>query len=429
MNTREAPTDEQIAWGLLHCLRLPSNRVSDIVARGGPGFFLEQEPAQVLAQMKKLRVRSHDEPLPHKEQWASYEQSLQSLINAGAHIIGGADRASLGRFRAMKASPLCLYAKGETTLLDRGPLIGIVGSRRPTKAGLQHAFQLGRALGAEGSVVVSGGAYGIDMAAHQGAAAGHGYAIIVVGEPVTKEGHIGSKRVQRLAATFAPGRSLTLTPHGPATKMSRRLFVSRNRLVTAMVDALIVVEGYPQSGTLYTAKNAREMGCPLWAIPGPAQEEASYVPNLLIERGWARPWTGFAQAFCMHSTNSQCLKRNSQMGNKEHQLQVQAPHDSLGHGKGAPAKRKFAQSTPAHDPPVDTHLVPMWQYLKRTEGPVALDQLAADLALDAQSVFQQTLELEIKGYLSREGGLIRSLARSSLCADAENEHFDHNEAL
>jgi DNA processing protein len=150
------------------------------------------------------------------------------------------------------------------------PAIGIVGSRSASRAGCDRAHALAAALGGRGWAIVSGGAFGIDAAAHRGAldAGAETYAVLGCGVDV-----VDPDRHEALFARIAAQGGL-LSEFAPGTQPARWRFPKRNRLVAGLADAVIVVEAALRSGALSTARAARKRGQRLLAVPGTAGTDA-----------------------------------------------------------------------------------------------------------------------------------------------------------
>lgn len=151
------------------------------------------------------------------------------------------------------------------TLPDEGPAIAIVGARAATSVAMGRAHALARHLADRGVHVVSGGALGIDGAAHRGALAGGGRTTVVLGSGVDVAYPV--RHAPLFAEVLARGGALvSLLPDG--TSPRRSTFVQRNPLIAALADAVIVVEAEPRSGSLSTAAAATKLGRIVAAWPG-----------------------------------------------------------------------------------------------------------------------------------------------------------------
>lgn len=181
--------------------------------------------------------------------------------------------------------PHCLWVQGPGHLdALLGPrTAALVGSRASTPYGEDTAAMLASAFAAGGGTVVSGGAYGIDAAAHRGALAADGGATIaVLAGGLDRLYPRGN--TQLLEAIGA--RHLLVSEAPPGTAPTRWRFLARNRLIAALSRATVVVEASWRSGALSTARLADELSRPVGAVPGPITSAASAGSHRLIrERG------------------------------------------------------------------------------------------------------------------------------------------------
>ena len=176
--------------------------------------------------------------------------------------------------------PKQLWCSGDIGLLER-PITAIVGSRSASLHGIQMAQQVTSACADQ--VVISGGARGIDICAHQGsfpntiAVMGGGLECLFPQSSLSLLRRIGRE-------------GLLISEQSPDTPPRAGLFPVRNRLIAALCDRLIVIEGTHQSGSLITANQALELGKDIWAVPGSPLSPLSSGPNRLIRDG-AQPFT------------------------------------------------------------------------------------------------------------------------------------------
>lgn len=172
-----------------------------------------------------------------------------------------------------------LWLRGRVELLSLTPRVAIVGSRAPTPYGQSQAQRFARELAVRGVVIVSGMARGIDEAAHLGALEVGGATIAVLGSGVDRpwpEGEL-SRRLAReglLLSEFAPGQ-------GPR----RHHFPQRNRVISGLSRAVLVVEAAFASGSLITARWAADQGRSVFAIPGRIDHPMARGCHRLIRDG------------------------------------------------------------------------------------------------------------------------------------------------
>lgn len=170
--------------------------------------------------------------------------------------------------------PSCLWLRGDGDLgeLLGRPVAAIVGSRASTRYGEDVATSFAAGLAARGAAVLSGGAYGIDAAAHRGAlhATGGATAAVLAGGLDRLYPRGNSDLLERIAA-----RHVLISEAPPGTAPTRWRFLARNRLIAALADATVVVEASWRSGALSTARRADSLRRVVAAVPGPVTSAAS----------------------------------------------------------------------------------------------------------------------------------------------------------
>jgi DNA processing protein len=176
--------------------------------------------------------------------------------------------------------PLLLYAQGQIDCLD-GDIVAVVGSRNPTPQGVENARAFAHGLGAAGYAVVSGLALGIDTAAHEGALAGGGGTIAVVGTGLDR---VYPSRNRALTHRIAE-HGLLLSEYALGTPPLPSHFPPRNRIIAGLAQGTLVVEAALQSGSLITARLASENGREVFAIPGSIHAPQSRGCHALIQQG------------------------------------------------------------------------------------------------------------------------------------------------
>ena len=181
------------------------------------------------------------------------------------------------------SAPMALWVRGAGTLNELlGRTVAIVGARSSTSYGEHQAASLAGDLSERGWTIVSGGAYGIDAAAHRGVLATGGHTVAVMAGGVDRLYPAGNQYfLERIIETSAV---MSETPPGWAPHRQR--FLSRNRLI-ACADATVVVEAAFRSGALSTATHAQEMLRPVGAVPGPVTSAASAGCHRLIREAGA----------------------------------------------------------------------------------------------------------------------------------------------
>jgi DNA processing protein len=184
-------------------------------------------------------------------------------------------------------APVWLFGSGAWTCLDDAVAVAVVGTRTPTLDGLRTARLVAGALARAGAVVVSGLAKGIDQAAHRAALDAGARTVAVLG---TGLGVDYPARSAALRAEIAErGALLSELPPGAGARPWH--FLARNRIISGLAAATVVVEGGLTSGALQTARLAAGQGRDVWAVPGSINTPTSQAPLALLRDG-ALPLTG-----------------------------------------------------------------------------------------------------------------------------------------
>jgi DNA processing protein len=190
------------------------------------------------------------------------------------------------RLRDLARPPDPLWVDGDLTALAARS-VAIVGTRRMTSYGERVAREIASACAAAGLVVVSGLAQGIDSAAHRGALDAGGRTVAVLGEGIALFVATTRGRRRPLVPRIR-GCGALVSEYPPTFFAQPWTFVRRNATIAALAEAVVVVEAGEGSGALITANDARGLGRPVYAVPGPLGSAASVGANGLIASGGAR---------------------------------------------------------------------------------------------------------------------------------------------
>jgi DNA processing protein len=356
-----------LAWCTLAALGLRARHATSVLALGGPEAALAAPLAlaRCFPDARGLAKRICAPGLLAAERSAGL--ALLWAEAPGRELLLPAE---LGRVARGPSAPLVAFARGPLALLEEGPALAIVGSRAAGARGRARARALARAAVREGITVVSGGAEGIDLEAHQAALAAGGRTVVVLGDPVVGAADERPARVRELAGPT----TLTLSPHGPWSPRGKGLWASRNAVTAALADAVAIVEGRLGSGTLHTAAAAARIGLPVLAVPGDPDDEVAAAPNALLEQGRARP--------------------------------LLTPEDALravlGHCRRRAARGAAAPCAPSASKPAQRLLA----RLASSAAPLPLDEAARLLEGNTGAALAAVLELELLGLARREGACV-----------------------
>lgn len=208
------------------------------------------------------------------------ERVIERAVELGVRVVTYPDDEYPDHLRDVALPPPVLYAVGDLALLKR-PCVAIVGSRRCSAYGRWAARTLARGLSHAGVCVVSGMAFGVDAAAHEGALDGPGGTIAVLGGGPERPSPASLRPLYR---SLAAGQ-LVVSEFPPGTSPKPAYFPRRNRVVAGLSRGVIVVEAAIRSGALITAREAMEAGREVFAVPGPIDSSTSAGTNRLLWEG------------------------------------------------------------------------------------------------------------------------------------------------
>jgi len=200
---------------------------------------------------------------------------------AGLHLISMHDPFYPPRLKEIYDPPLVLYVRGNPEVLTQ-PGIAMVGTRHPTPYGSGMAERLGCDLAAQGLVIISGMARGVDTASHRGAISAKGKTIAVFGTGVDV---IYPKENSRLSEQIVALGGALVSEFALGTHAAPQNFPIRNRILSGMSVGVLVVEAAEYSGTRITARCALEQNRDVFAVPGNVTNKNSWGPNTLIKQG------------------------------------------------------------------------------------------------------------------------------------------------
>jgi DNA processing protein len=271
---------EKRDWLYAACLGLAtSQKIARLIPHSisRPADLFEMDQAQLTA----LGFKAKQIKALHNPDAALMEQELARLQQFDCEIVTLDDPNYPDCLRFISVPPLLLYIKGDKQLLNTRQL-AMVGSRRPSYAAQEMGYAIAKTAAAAGITITSGLALGIDGAAHKGALAASGKTIAVV---ATGLDQIYPARHKKLFADIVAKGGLIISEHCFATPPNGSYFPQRNRIISALSQAVLVVEAALRSGSLVTARHALEQGRELLAIPSSPQNLMATGSNTLIKQG------------------------------------------------------------------------------------------------------------------------------------------------
>jgi len=249
---------------------------------GGTPFWIREIEFQgPVAVVEKLRTGGYDpikfEKIIRTVRAAKESEILESIAATGSTFIIPEDEFWPQSLNDLATPPIGLIVKGAIEALHL-PSLSIVGTRNPTNYGVRIAGDFAAGFVDREWAIISGGAYGIDAAAHRGALVAEGVTVAVLAAGVDVNYPAGHAR---LFAEIAESGAL-VSEVLPGSRAVPSRFLTRNRLIAALSKATLVVEAAFRSGSLRTARDASELMRPVMAIPGPITSPTSEGCHRLI---------------------------------------------------------------------------------------------------------------------------------------------------
>lgn len=219
-------------------------------------------------------------------------ETYQSIANCGGELITPEDSDWPHLLNELEVPPIAIIVKGDTSILKEDSL-AIVGTRNPTPYGVRNAQEFAAGFVDRGWAIVSGGAYGIDSAAHKGALIAEGSTIAVTASGLDSPYPAGN---QRLFDEITENGAI-ITEYLPGVMARPHRFLIRNRLIAALSRGTVVIEAAFRSGSLRTARDASDLLRPVMAIPGPINAPTSEGCHRLIGERSAELVSSVADAY------------------------------------------------------------------------------------------------------------------------------------
>lgn len=185
------------------------------------------------------------------------------------------------KLKRIYAPPQKLYVMGNEKILNEKG-IAIIGCRKPSKYGIEIAYKFAYGLSKKGINVISGLARGIDSYSHLGAVHAKGKTIAVLGSGLN---NIYPGENKKLCLEIVKNGGAIITEYEPKEKPLEMHFPTRNRIISALSDGILVIEAKKRSGTLITVDYGLDQGKEIFVIPGNITSENSVGTNELIKQG------------------------------------------------------------------------------------------------------------------------------------------------
>jgi DNA processing protein len=295
--------------------------------------------------------------------------------------------------RQIHNPPCALYVKGKLPNLTVVPSISIVGTRKATATGIMTARSFAFELAKQGAVVVSGGALGIDTAAHSGALQAGGKTICVLGCGIDYNYLMGNASLRAAIATSGA----VVSEYPPHTQPSSSNFPIRNRIISGLSLGTLVVEAAGKSGSLITADFALEQGRDVFAVPAGIYSPVSQGVNNLIKSG-AKPVSNASEI--LEEYLSRFPDKISLEDNSTNVI-IHPPESKQG-------ETDFIRQPLSTD---EFSVNAVLLYSKLTNSPCHISELTRLTDISVPSLLTAVTELELAGKITSHSGRRYSLPR------------------
>jgi DNA processing protein len=295
-------------------------------------------------------------------QQVDLQRVMDDIHRLGMQVMTWQDEQYPGRLKEIAQPPPVLYIKGSYELEDAWA-VAVVGTRHLTAYGRQIAEEIGRFLGSHGITVVSGLARGVDAIAHAAALDAGGRSLAVLGSGIDR---IYPPENRQLADRLCAAGGL-ISDYPPGTPPDSANFPPRNRIISGLSLAIVVVEAGLESGAMITASFAAEQGREVFAVPGNIHAPQSAGTNRLIQDG-AHP--------------------------------LLDPHEILTALELTCVEEKIATRRSLPADPTESRLLDEIGF-----EPVHADDLSARLDLPIETVSAALTVMELKGMIRQVGGM------------------------
>ena len=306
---------------------------------------------------------------------AVIDAGLQWLEHPDHHLLCWDDDSYPALLRRINGPPAALFVDGDPGCLWQ-PQIAVIGSRNPTAGGLDHAHDFATTLARQGMTITSGLASGIDTAAHNAALQAGAYTVAVNGTGLDIVYPASSRKVAKQIP--AQGAMVSELPLGSPPR--RQHFPSRNRIISGLSLAVLVIEAGLNSGTLITARKAGEQGRDVFALPGSLHNPMAKGCHRLIREG-AR----------LVETAADIMQELGPLAT-ELQMEIKQQLEATDQGEPGHVAGK-------NDLLEDADYTRLWDVLGFDPKPV--DTIIAQSGLSAREVSSMLLMLELRGMIRK----------------------------
>ncbi len=393
--------DSRLYWiWLAQALGIANESMGELIARYGDAAAVYTAPENELLAYgipAKTVHRLRDKSL------AQARAILNRVVEAGDWVLTPADALYPVNLRRLPDCPAALYCRGMMPDIDNHLAIALVGTRRASQEGWRAAYSLAAGLAAGGALVVSGGATGIDAAAHTGALDGGGITVAVMACPLDEQYPVDNIALRQRIVQNG-GLLISEYPHA---EEYRCVFPLRNRLIAGLCHGTCLGETPVRSGARITARLAREQGREVFAMPDTLWGHRNDGAHREIQNGAALITSAVdvLKEYEMLFADSIDIEAAKQMQPAQSMLPPQPEKRTRRVKKTTQPPAIPAQPQPsATECPEAASIAAKTVYAMLTNKPQPVDALASLTGLSIPSLLAALTELEMFGCAANSAG-------------------------
>lgn len=279
--------DERLYWLWLQHVFKPAGRVKECIDKytsakafyeGGEGEWEAFFGNKLKGAFRRAKEKSPED----------FAETLDFCLKHSVHIITPDSEYYPKNLLTINNYPAVLFVRGNCKCLNEGVPFGVIGSRTPSVYGEKAARNIVKSLTLKGALIVSGGALGIDSIAHKSAMENGGRTVVVMGC-----GHgYGYLPENSELRKNAANNGAVISEYAPFSPVTPGSFPDRNRIISGMSKAVVIIEAADRSGTFSTANHAKKQGRALFVLPGDIDSGNFSGSNKLISEGATAVFSG-----------------------------------------------------------------------------------------------------------------------------------------
>lgn len=328
----------------------------------------------------------------------SARKVIDDCKKVGCGIVTPEDKLYPRMLRGLDDLPAVIYYRGELRFLIHRIAIAVVGTREANENSLSVAKSLSSSLCRSGAIIISGGALGVDSAAHTGAIEAGGKTLAVLGNG------FGSNYLsvnEELRASVAQNGAV-ITEYPPYTPAASRNFPIRNRIISGLSHGTVVIEAGIKSGSLITANIALEQGRDVFAVPGDVMSDKFRGVHKLINDG-AKPvfcamdiLEGYAVKY-PGVLDMEKIETELTMNSDVEKINTKTPTEEIAEPKPQETIKRIVDLSGISD---DAKTI----YAVFGDEPIHIDDIMRKTGLNVSKIFSAVTELELSDLIGSEAG-------------------------